>query len=78
MDQQSQPAVTVTPQAEPCSEAEGALPRYTSFILRCRTAADGLVLARLFEVRSGRASTLTDLDQLPAQVRQWMAEQEAE
>lgn len=76
MDKQSQPAVTTTPQGESRSEAEGALPRYISFVLRCRITADGLVLARLSEVRSGRASAVTDLDQLPALVRQWMAEQE--
>ena len=57
----------------PTGEAESAPPPYVSFILRCRPTADGGVLARVSDVRSGLSWTLTDLDELPDLVRRWMA-----
>lgn len=72
MSQQRQPIDTpVTPGASP-NEQETLPPEYVSFVLRCQTAPDGHIIARLLEVRSGTSTALTDLDALPALVRQWL------
>jgi hypothetical protein len=73
MESQSQPSFSSVPQPEPHDETERTLPRYVSFVLRCRTTADGQVWARLSEVRSGLTRSVNDLDELPDLVRRWMA-----
>ncbi len=63
-------AMKDTPSVNDVGEAEGALPRYVSFILRCQPRADGGVRTRLLDVRSGFTCSLDDLDELPDLVRQ--------
>jgi len=63
--------------SEPHDEVDSASPHYISFVLRCRVSADGSVLARLSEVRSGLSSAVTDLDDLPDLVRRTIADQGA-
>ncbi len=77
MKPQSLPVAHAGTTSEPHDEADSAPPHYISFVLRCRVAADGSVMARLSEVRSGLSSTVTDLDDLPDLVRRSIADQEA-
>jgi hypothetical protein len=77
MKPQSRPSPRAVTPSEPHDEVEVAASHYISFILRCRITADGSVLARLSEVRSGLSSAVTDLDELPDLVRRFIADQGA-
>jgi hypothetical protein len=74
MRSQSQPADSPISSPEPRDEGEFAPPHYVSFVLRCRTTADGQVRASVSEVRSGLTRSVADLDELPDLVRRWMME----